>query len=167
MKLAKRFATITSASAAALLIGAGGAHAQGEGGLLSLLGNPSIVLACFPSGQVGQGNTFSGTQNINCSQSASTTTNPPAPNGGITGYEVVPGGGFTVSDGVTVGGTVACPAGKRVLSGGVNITSGFSSDLRITTSGPNPAGTNWRLGVAGVDDPVSGEFYAICANAVA
>ncbi len=44
---------------------------QGQGGgLLSILGTTSIIQVCYPMGQVGQGNTFSGTQNINCNQNA-------------------------------------------------------------------------------------------------
>ncbi|MEW2295829.1 hypothetical protein ABZ719_24510 [Streptomyces sp. NPDC006743] len=40
------------------------------GGLLSILGTTSIIQVCYPMGQVGQGNTFTGTQNINCNQNA-------------------------------------------------------------------------------------------------
>ncbi|MFJ9822407.1 hypothetical protein ACIRU3_45795 [Streptomyces sp. NPDC101151] len=80
MKLSKRLATISTAATALFLCSAGSSQAQGEGGLLSLLGSPSIVLFCFPSGQVGHDNTFNGIQNISCSQSGPAATT--APGGG-------------------------------------------------------------------------------------
>ncbi|MER8113531.1 MULTISPECIES: hypothetical protein [unclassified Streptomyces] len=48
----------------------GDSQAQGEGaGILSLLGKSLINFqVCYPKGQVGSGNTFTGNQNINCHQ---------------------------------------------------------------------------------------------------
>ncbi|MFG3016184.1 hypothetical protein ACGFZB_38215 [Streptomyces cinerochromogenes] len=80
MKLAKKLATISTATTALFLSGAGSSQAQGEGGLFPLLGSPSIVLVCLPAGQVGHDNSFNGIQNISCSQSGSATTT--APSGG-------------------------------------------------------------------------------------
>lgn len=45
-----------------------GAQAQGDRGLLSILSGISLIQVCYPMGQVGQGNTFTGTQNVNCVQ---------------------------------------------------------------------------------------------------
>ncbi|MCX5377795.1 hypothetical protein [Streptomyces sp. NBC_00091] len=80
LKKRQRVAAVAGTAMAALLLGAGTGHAADDGSLLSLLDVPSVTVACFPAGQVGQGNTFTGTQNINCSQSASQTNpTPPAP----------------------------------------------------------------------------------------
>ncbi|MEU1407714.1 hypothetical protein ABZ471_36220 [Streptomyces sp. NPDC005728] len=86
MKLPKRLATISTAATALFLCTAGSSQAQGDGGLLSLLGSPSIVLVCLPAGQVGHDNTFNGVQNISCSQSgtAPTTASSDGKGGGIT-----------------------------------------------------------------------------------
>lgn len=46
----------------------GGVQNQGGGGLMGLLGVRSLLQVCYPIGQVGQGNTFTGNQNINCNQ---------------------------------------------------------------------------------------------------
>ncbi|WP_225822908.1 hypothetical protein [Streptomyces naphthomycinicus] len=164
MRLTKRLATIGTATMAAVVLGAGGAHAQGDGGLLSLLGHPSIVLACFPAGQVGHGNTFNGTQNINCSQSATaTTTNPPAENG-FTGYQVVPSTIQFVQADTKTAQDVLCPGGKRVLGGGVTAISGSRFDLNLLESGPLPDGTGWSTTVEGTGGVVGVQFYAICAD---
>ncbi|MGW2426308.1 hypothetical protein ACWC0C_45205 [Streptomyces sp. NPDC001709] len=80
MKLPTRLATISTAATALLLCSAGSSQAQGDGGLLPLLGSPSIVLLCLPSGQVGHDNSFNGIQNISCSQSGTAPTT--APSGG-------------------------------------------------------------------------------------
>jgi hypothetical protein len=86
MKLPKRLATIGTAATALFLCSAGSSQAQGDGGLLSLLGSPSIVLVCLPSGQVGHDNTFNGIQNISCSQPGTAATTAPSggKDGGIT-----------------------------------------------------------------------------------
>ena len=48
----------------------GDSQAQADGaGILSLLGKSLINFqVCYPKGQVGSGNTFTGNQNINCHQ---------------------------------------------------------------------------------------------------
>ncbi|MER5530286.1 hypothetical protein ABT075_37855 [Streptomyces sp. NPDC002677] len=78
MQFTKRIKAIGAMAALAVGLSAGSARADDDS-LLSFLGTPSITLVCFPSGQVGQGNSFTGTQTVNCSQSA--TTNSPAGNG--------------------------------------------------------------------------------------
>ncbi|MGR4881540.1 hypothetical protein ACIPUC_19320 [Streptomyces sp. LARHCF249] len=149
---------IALVSAATLtLTGAGSAQADG---LLDVL---SPLVCGLQNNVAGNNNEIH--QAGTCDQAATTT--PGGDGDGITGYEVVPGGGFLVINGGTVAAQIPCPAGKRVLSGGVEITSGSPIDLRVATSGPNAAGTSWTIAVAGVGAQVTGEFYAICANAAA
>ncbi len=57
MKLTKRFTTISTAAIAVLLFSAGGAQAQGDGGLLSRLGVASLLQAPYRLGQAGTGGT--------------------------------------------------------------------------------------------------------------
>ncbi|MFE2289002.1 hypothetical protein ACFXDJ_33135 [Streptomyces sp. NPDC059443] len=64
MKLTKRFVTISTAATAAVLLSAGGAQAQDDGEFLSFLGSTTLLQASNPV-QVGHGNTYIGTQNIN------------------------------------------------------------------------------------------------------
>lgn len=64
MKLAKRFAAISTAATAAVLLSAGGAQAQDDGDFLSFLGSATLPQASTPV-QVGHGNTYIGTQNVN------------------------------------------------------------------------------------------------------
>jgi hypothetical protein len=171
LKLAKRLATITTATTAALLCGAGGAHAQGDGGLHSLLGSPSIVLACFPAGQVGQGNTFNGTQNVNCNQSATTTTtNPPTGNGGVTGYEVVTAGATASPGGADAHATVYCPEGKVATGGGFFVgtsTQWANESSWPVTADQNPEGlSGWQAEATNVGTELGGiTVYAICVDA--
>lgn len=134
MKLAKRISTTCTAVAAIVLLGGTAAHANGDGGLLGLglLNTPSITLACFPAGQVGQGNSFTGTQNINCSQSAAATgTTPPSSGNGLTGYESVSATG-TVGPGERAEADAFCPEGKTVTGGG--FSGEFGSHWEVLSS---------------------------------
>ncbi|GGY91048.1 hypothetical protein GCM10010300_39010 [Streptomyces olivaceoviridis] len=53
MKLTKRFAAISTAAITVVLFSAGGAQAQGDGGLLSRLGVTSLLQAPYGGGQEG------------------------------------------------------------------------------------------------------------------
>ncbi|MDH6541450.1 hypothetical protein [Streptomyces sp. SPB4] len=64
MKLTKQFAAISVAATATVLFSAGGAHAQGDGEFLSSLGNTTLQRISYPV-QIGDGNSYIGTQNIN------------------------------------------------------------------------------------------------------
>jgi hypothetical protein len=120
VKPAKRIITICAAVAATTFLGGTAAHADGDGGLLGLglLNTPSITLACFPAGQVGSGNSFTGNQNINCSQSAQATAPEGSRGGGVTGAELVFGNLVTIPPGESRELTVDCPAGKIATGGG-------------------------------------------------
>ncbi|MQY36037.1 hypothetical protein SRB17_40340 [Streptomyces sp. RB17] len=66
MTFAKRFTTISAAAVAAILLSAGGAQAQGDGGLRSLLGTIPLLRASNPMEMAGQGGGGStGTQTTN------------------------------------------------------------------------------------------------------
>ncbi|MGW8687502.1 hypothetical protein ACWGNN_42040 [Streptomyces sp. NPDC055817] len=136
MKLAQRLAVIGATATAAVFVSTSGAQAQEGDGLLSLLNVPSVTVACFPAGQVGQGNTFNGTQNVGCSQSASST---PA-GGGVTGQEVVDTGFVTVDRDTAQLITATCPAGKVVTGGGYG-----GQDFEILQNEPTPAGNAWQV----------------------
>ncbi|MFG2617528.1 hypothetical protein ACGFXC_07860 [Streptomyces sp. NPDC048507] len=64
MKLTKQFAAISVAATATVLFSAGGAQAQGEGEFLSFLGNAPLQQISYTV-QLGDGNTYTGTQNNN------------------------------------------------------------------------------------------------------
>ncbi|MFH8892949.1 hypothetical protein [Streptomyces sp. NPDC017949] len=140
MKLTRTLATVCTTAAAAVILCAGGAAADGE--LVSALNNPAIGAACFPSGQVGSGNTFYGTQNINCSQSTSqdiTAPTPPA-DGGVTGEEVVRVQG-TIPPQQVAAVIAECPPGKVVTGGG--FSKSRAVNVLDSTSGPGANRTLW------------------------
>lgn len=118
MKPVKRVSTICAAVTAVAFLGGTTAHADGDGGLLGLglLNTPSITLACFPAGQVGQGNSFTGNQNINCSQSASATGTTPSGNG-LTGLHLAPGSATALPGGQAIA-SAQCPEGTTATGGG-------------------------------------------------
>ncbi|GLX19457.1 hypothetical protein Slala02_27720 [Streptomyces lavendulae subsp. lavendulae] len=165
LKPTKRTGAIASVVAAlAVGLSAGGAHADGES-LLSLLDTPSITLACFPSGQVGQGNTFTGTQTVNCSQSATQTSTGGNGGGdeGFTGYEVVRAAGESVPPGDFDTTTVPCPAGKRAIGGGFDAEG---TETFPIASRPTASNDAWFVAVknTGTTNTVNWEAYAICAT---
>jgi hypothetical protein len=93
---------------------------------------------------------------------------------GVSGWEIVqfasnlpPEGDDYV--GTAQGISVNCPAGKKVLGGGVTTDEWVNSIIR--SSGPNAAGTQWKVIIQRTNDgdsPNSGNtplrVYAICAN---
>ncbi|MFJ8628404.1 hypothetical protein ACIRD3_36960 [Kitasatospora sp. NPDC093550] len=134
MKPVGKISALCAAVAVAALLGGTPAHAQGDGGLLGLglLNTPSITLACFPSGQVGQGNSFTGTQNVGCSQSASATSTTPSGNGGLTGRQTV-SSSATGGPGELVIAGVSCPAGTVVTGGGYATDLNSSWDVKSSS----------------------------------
>ncbi|MFD8813980.1 hypothetical protein ACFV23_21405 [Streptomyces sp. NPDC059627] len=170
MKLHSRIATIAASAATAVVITAGAAHAQ-DGGLLSLLDNastsllntPSLTLACFPAGQVGQGNTFKGTQNISCNQSATQSNPAPTPGtNGVTGQEVVQNS-VDVSPGGIMQVDALCPAGKVPTGGGFN-TSGPSMVILSST----PLSQGWRaIGQNNSTTSLPLSVVVVCVNGTA
>lgn len=169
MKLVKRVSTIcaTAVAAVALLSGTT-AHADSDGGLLGLdlLDTPSITLACFPTGQVGQGNSFTGNQNINCSQSASATgtTSPPSGNG-LTGLQVVPGSA-TAEPGETAFAVARCPTGTTVTGGGFTTLPSDSWDVKssnfVATPGADSGGAWVAIATNTGSGPQTLSVTAIC-----
>lgn len=150
MKLPKRIITVCAAVAAATFLGGTAAHADGDGGLLGLglLNTPSITLACFPAGQVGSGNSFTGNQNINCAQSAEATAPAGNSGGGVTGAEQVSGTSVTIPPGGSTFVSAYCPAGKIATGGGFvgsgSIREGRSEATTVLGSG-QPVGWNVEL----------------------
>ncbi|MCX5378593.1 hypothetical protein [Streptomyces sp. NBC_00091] len=163
MRLTKRLAALAGAALAATLLGAGSAHAADDGSLLSLLNLPSITLVCYPTGQAGANNTFTGTQNISCSQSAQSTSG--GSGGGFTGYEVVAQTNECPVNN-TCGITLRCPEGKKVTGGGVYVNP-LVAGVRTVRSGTVPGEDNTRWDGAihnGHTAPVDLTVQAICAD---
>ncbi len=76
VKLTKRFAAIGAAAITAVLFSAGGAQAQGDGGLLSLLGAKSLLNAPYRAGQTGtDGQGGTGAQNNTTNTNTNTNNN--------------------------------------------------------------------------------------------
>ncbi|GLX23353.1 hypothetical protein [Streptomyces lavendulae] len=162
MKLTRTLATLCTAATAAVVLSAGTATADDD--LLSALNNPAIGAACLPSGQAGVGNTVTGTQNVNCSQSAQQSTS--GSGGGLTGYEVVSRTNECIA-GATCGITLRCPDGKKVTGGGVYVNP-QGPDTHVVSSGTVPGEDNTRWdGVIQNDSAGSVDFtvQAICADA--
>ncbi|MEW2139202.1 hypothetical protein AB0892_21865 [Streptomyces sp. NPDC005409] len=153
-----------SAAVAAVTLSAGGAAADDD--LISALNNPAVGAACFPSGQVGSGNTFNGTQNINCSQSTSQDiTNPPTTTGGGVTGQVVLEEGFTIEPHSFNGEFVACPAGKVVTGGGLELGG---EGLVVLQDRPSDEGDGWIVGVGNLtDNPLTASAFAVCVDAAA
>jgi hypothetical protein len=163
MKLSQRFAAIGVSVVATILLSTSSAQAQ-DNGLLSLLDGPSITLLCLPAGQVGKGNTFTGTQNINCSQSAEQASTPPGQQG-FTGYEVVSKSYDLQPSSLGVPVEADCPAGKKVTGGGIR-WNGSSSDIGEHDNGPTEDSTGWvaKIFNFGTNRGFVATVYAICAN---
>ncbi|MEW2139201.1 hypothetical protein AB0892_21860 [Streptomyces sp. NPDC005409] len=161
-----QLATIGSAAMAALLLGAGGAHAADDGSLLSLLDVPSVTVVCFPTGQAGSHNTFNGTQNVNCSQSAqATSSGSGSGSGGFTGYEVVTDS-LECPVGATCSITLTCPTGKKVTGGGVYVEPD-APGVHVVRSGVVPGSDNTRWDASVQNDspvPVDLTVQAMCAD---
>ena len=93
---------------------------------------------------------------------------------GVSGWEIVQFAGNLPPEGdgyvgTAQGITVNCPAGKKILGGGVTTDEWVNSIIR--SSGPNAAGTQWKVIIQRTNDgdsPNSGNtpvrVYAICAN---
>lgn len=165
VKRAKRLTAIAGAALPATLLGAGSATAADDGSLLSLLNVPSITLVCYPAGQVGSHNTFTGTQNINCSQSGQSTSGGGSGSGGFTGHQVVSQTNECPVNN-TCGITLRCPAGKKVTGGGVYVNP-LVSGVRVVRSGTVPGEDNTRWDGAifnGHTAPVDLTVQAICAD---
>ncbi len=99
---------------------------------------------------------------------------------GVSGYEVVSqtfkevfienSGGMR---GLSEVKTVACPAGKRVLSGGTDLgtnatQNGQQRQVTVSLSGPNGTGTGWSVQLFNnsttIDTSIDLRVYAICAS---
>ena len=103
---------------------------------------------------------------------------PGAP--GISGYEVVSqtfAGVFIENSGGMRGlsevKTVACPAGKRAISGGTDLgtnatQNGQQRQVTVSLSAPNGTGTAWSVQLfnnsTSVDTSIDLRVYAVCAS---
>lgn len=171
MRLTRTIAMIGAATTAAISLGASAAEAQDDGSLLSLPSAPSLTLACFPSGQVGQGNTFNGTQNVSCSQSATQSNPTPPANGGGTGgtaSRIVRSSAVPVPANGTEFAAAYCDSGEVATGGGYDI-SPRDANVSTTFSGPGDVNADGRADTFGVDvhnntaEQVSVSAYAICS----
>ncbi|MFE6848498.1 hypothetical protein [Streptomyces sp. NPDC057686] len=159
MRKLGRILTVLTTAAAMGISGMGGT-AQADDGLLSVVLSP---LLCGVQNNVnGSNNQFN--QATSCQQTSTTT--PPG-QAGFTGYELVSSEPNTFTGIYISTTTVPCPAGKRVLGGGLTVDSGLPSLITLNASGPNPAGTAWVVSFSGDarnNDPVTFHTYATCAN---
>lgn len=150
-------ATLASVIAMAT-VGAG--QAQADNGLLGLL---SPLLCGVQNNVNGDNNQFN--QATSCQQSATTTPTPPPAGNGFSGYQVAT---VAISPTGTTSATAGCPAGKRVLGGGVSADPGGPAGLPwiVRESGPVLNETAWRVSVdVPANSPaVNGHVYAICAD---
>ncbi|MFF1566943.1 hypothetical protein ACFVY1_26040 [Streptomyces sp. NPDC058293] len=168
MKLTRRFATLSAAATATLLLSAGGAQADGDGGLLSLLGNSPILQVCYPMGQVGGiGNRNTGAQNMSCGQNAQATT-PANGTGSVTGAQRVFGETVNIPPGERRDTPLAiCPEGKIVTGGGPFTfgQAGFRTEESIALSAPGGPPDSWTVsGTNEGSETITVRAEAVCVN---
>ncbi|MFD5122621.1 hypothetical protein [Streptomyces sp. NPDC058385] len=153
MRLSRTIAMIGAAATAAVSLGASAAHAQDDGSLVSLSSAPSLTLACFPAGQVGQGNTFTGTQNVSCSHSA-TQSNPTPPigggNGGAPSSRIVRSNAVPVPANGTAFVAAYCDTGEVATGGGYNVMP-VDANVSVTFSTPGDTNGDGRADAWGVN----------------
>lgn len=157
---------ISAAATATLFLTAGGAQADGDGGLLSLLGNSPLIQVCYPMGQVGGiGNSNTGTQNMSCGQNAQAPANGA---GGVTGAERVIGEGVEIPPGEFRSLPLAlCPEGKIATGGGPEplTGAGFRTEESIALSVPGGPPTSWAVsGTNESSQPITVRTEAVCVN---
>ncbi|MFG2638597.1 hypothetical protein ACGFX8_33255 [Streptomyces sp. NPDC048362] len=132
MKLTKRFAMISAMAAAAILLSAGGAQAQGDGGLLSVLGNtPLLKLShLVPQTKQAKGGTSTdgGATNNNNNNNNNNNGNGAATNNNNNNNNVsaqAPGGLLSLLDNLSLLNLQICPKGQEgttnTFSGNQNI----------------------------------------------
>jgi collagen triple helix repeat protein len=88
----------------------------------------------------------------------------PAGPGGITGWEFVNKGTLVPADG-NEHMVVNCPAGKKVLGGGVTVDSSAKNWPRLQYSGPAGVATGWEARIDNSDGlAFTAYVWAICAS---
>ncbi|WP_412074652.1 hypothetical protein ACLF6K_00265 [Streptomyces xanthophaeus] len=131
MKLIRRFAVVGAAAMAAVLIGAGSAQAQDDGGGLSLLGLPLIKI-----GKDGKGGNGGGG------------------GGGVTGAQRIAGPSTTIAPGAFGSDGAICPEGQIATGGGfdsIEPGDAVPGGFRVTSSNPvtvigSEEPTSWSVG---------------------
>ncbi|MFJ5780195.1 hypothetical protein [Streptomyces sp. NPDC093094] len=153
MRKTGRIIATLAASTALTAVGAGQAQAA-DGPLGPVLGLVSPLL-CGVQGTVDN--------IVGQTTSCPSTTSPAAT--AISGYEVVTSS-FAIEGQGVAKVTLACPAGKKVLGGGVNADSGDLTALDLVESAPTLDATAWRASVVGSAGMprTEGHFYAVCAD---
>jgi hypothetical protein len=111
-----------------------------------------------------------GTQGLQGIQGIQGIQGVPGPSG-VSGYQIV---SVTIPD-VADGDSgffsdavypIACPAGKKVIGGGVTTSFGNNSGPRLAYSGPSADGTHWHADIKNTtgSDNMDITGYAICAT---
>lgn len=72
----------------------------------------------------------------------------PAGPPGVSGHEVVVLGGLLTASQISASFTASCPAGKKLLGGGV---ATFNQEIQILSSTPLDTGTSWAVSVRTFD----------------
>jgi hypothetical protein len=103
------------------------------------VGNSSLLARDFAPGQLPQG-----------AQGAQGAQGPQGP-AGVVGNLTVRRLDLPLLDGTSNSGSVACPAGEKIIAGSVNVSDALSPDLTITVSRPSQG--------AGQLVPASGEAF--------
>ncbi|MGW7455819.1 hypothetical protein [Streptomyces sp. NPDC054787] len=164
MRLTRGLALVCSTATTAVILSAGGAAADDD--LISALNNPAVGAVCHPSGQMGLGNTFNGTQNVSCAQSTDQTVTTPTPpaDGGVTGTEVAESEVVDVPSGGTAGATAECPAGKVATGGGFTQSGGLIV-IHNAPYGSPPTGWSVVVSNPAANPPGFLRAWAVCVDA--
>lgn len=136
------------------LAAAGSARAAGSAGQAGAPGARGATGAIGPTGARGPAGT-AGAKGATGDQGSA-----PKP-----GYLAVETGNVVVAPNDESTGTISCPAGMRVLSGGPSIVA-FGPDLprlTVVASEPNSAGTGWILTMRAGAQNADFQVQAICA----
>jgi hypothetical protein len=129
----------------------------------------SLLTADFKTGQIPQG-----PQGPKGDKGERGDTGPRGPAGlqgprgpsGISGWQIVAERRRIPKQGTGQIWSVLCPAGKKVLGGGVTISPrGGASGFRLLQNGPHDQGAGWEATAfnGGSSDDVSAAVWAICA----
>ncbi|MER7769515.1 hypothetical protein [Kitasatospora sp. NPDC096140] len=173
MKSFGKISAMCAAVAAAALLGAPAAHAQGDGGLLGLglLNTPALTVACIPGGLVSQGSPSTGNQNTGCSQSASgAEATPSSSAGGLPARQTV-SSSVAAQPGELATASARCPAGTVVTGGGLATDAGSSWDIKSSaatgTADPSTGGA-WSASAKNTGTaPQMLTVHAVCAGRAA
>jgi len=82
---------------------------------------------------------------------------------GFSGYQIVNGSAIPIPPGGAISAGISCPAGKKILSGGVDTSSTLDATISRSVASSD---TSWNIGVRNEgSSTISVTLQAVCAFA--